>query len=138
MPKFKSEFLLLGLTFVLLSCNSVKVLVSEKSTISPGVSTAKPYYKYAIQVSTKKEIEFLEIKINNTESFKKFSVVNLATKEQGENDKKYPKGTYTLFFFTEKKSNILKDELEITYKNNDDKIFTLQSKIDTLADFQLR
>ena len=97
MKLLKSTGILFGITFVLLSCSSAKVISTEKIEVIPGVINSELYYRFVIEIKTTKETYFRSISLNSYE-IRSFSIIDAITNLQSDSKKLYPKGNYRLQF----------------------------------------
>jgi len=131
--------LLLGLGFLLLNCGSVRILKLEKYKILPGAPTGAPFFRYIIDIKTYNKIKFLSINIGDNITKERFSVINIKTNMQSDNQSSYHQGSYRLQFdtpFTKLLENS-QDIIKITYRNNGD-LKTILKTTDTFKVLQLR
>lgn len=138
MKLLKSTGILFGITFVLLSCSSTKVISTEKIEVTPGVSNSEFYYRFVIEIKTTKETYFRSISLDNTE-INTFSIIDAITNLQSDSKKLYPKGIYRLQFELpkEKVSKASKDLLKLVIEQQG-KTILLTSKVDTIKTLKLR
>jgi len=138
MRLLKSTGTLVGITFVLLSCSSSKVISTEKIEVTPGVSNSELYYRFVIEVKTRKETNFKSISLYS-EEIKTFSVTDVLTNLQSDSKKSYTKGIYRLQFelTKEKVNETKKDILKLSIKQQE-KTILLTLKIDKFKTVKLR
>jgi len=138
MRLLKSTGTLVGITFVLLSCSSSKVISTEKIEVTPGVSNSELYYRFVIEVKTRKETNFKSISLYS-EEIKTFSVTDVLTNLQSDSKKSYHKGIYRLQFelTKEKVNETKKDILKLSIKQQE-KTILLTLKIDKFKTVKLR
>lgn len=138
MELLRSTGILFGITFVLLSCSSAKVISTEKTEISPGVSNSELYFRFIIEIKTNTETYFKSISLNSTE-IKTFSVIDALNNLQSDSKKLFPKGNYLLQFEVpkEKSFKTKKDEVKLVIEQ-DGKTILLISKFDTFKRLKLR
>jgi len=138
MRLLKSTGTLVGITFVLLSRSSSKVISTEKIEVTPGVSNSELYYRFVIEVKTRKETNFKSISLYS-EEIKTFSVTDVLTNLQSDSKKSYPKGIYRLQFelTKEKVNETKKDILKLSIKQQE-KTILLTLKIDKFKTVKLR
>lgn len=138
MNLLKSKIILFGFTFALLSCSTAKVISTEKTEISPGVSNSELYFRFIIEMNTNTETYFKSIFLNSTE-IKTFSVIDALNNLQSDSEKLYPKGNYLLQFEVPKekafKTNY--DEVKLVIEQ-DGKTILLTSKVKTFKTLKLR
>lgn len=138
MRLLKSTGILFGITFVLLSCSSAKVISTEKIEVKPGVSNSELYYRFVIEIKTTKETYFKSISYNTIE-INTFSVIDAITNLQSDSKKLYPKGNYRLQFELSKEK-VLKDKkdiLKLSIEQQGNAIL-LTSEVDTIKTLKLR
>ncbi|WJJ97351.1 hypothetical protein [Algibacter luteus] len=133
------SILLMLLGLFLFSCGNTKVLKAEKVKVIPGVPHGTPVLRFSIEVELKKSTQFLSFKIDDSPKYYAFSVTNLVTNLQSNNNMFYPKGKYKLQIDLpfEEKFNRTKSLLEIELKSNEH-LTVLTKTTDTLKVVNLR
>jgi hypothetical protein len=138
MKLLKSTGILFGITFVLLSCSSAKVISTEKIEVIPGVINSELYYRFVIEIKTTKETYFRSISLNSYE-IRSFSIIDAITNLQSDSKKLYPIGNYRLQFELPK-DKVLKDKKDILKLSIEQqgKAILLTSEVDTIKILKLR
>lgn len=138
MELLRSTGILFGITFVLLSCSSAKVISTEKIEVTPGVSNSELYYRFVIEIKTTKETYFRSISLNTNE-ISSFSVIDAITNLQSDSKKMNKKGYYRLQFEVPKEK-VLKDKKDILKLSIEQqgKAILLTYEVDTIKTLKLR